>query len=262
MRRYLRLYGVFLDTCFAREAEFRANFWANLITNSGWLLFSVALIKVVYLNTPSIAGWSEAEAMVLTGTHGLVQGLFSIVAFQNLSRLPEQVRLGTLDYVVTKPVSPLFMVSTRYVKLDSLGNALGAAAVILYGVSMAGRVPAPPDLAAYTYLTVCALAIYYGVYLLLMTLSFWFVRVDNLAVLSDVIFHIGRYPVDIFHRWVWSLFVYIVPLAFVACFPARALFGRLGPGFLALGAVFAVLLGAAAVGFWRLGLRSYSSASS
>src|SRR5205823_3976274 len=41
MRRYLRLYRIFWENCFVREAEFRANFWANVATNFGWLFFFV-----------------------------------------------------------------------------------------------------------------------------------------------------------------------------------------------------------------------------
>lgn len=262
MRRYLRLYRVFWETCLAREAEFRANFWANVITNAGWLVFFVAFIKVIYLNTPRIAGWTEAEAMVLTGTFGLVQGLFSIVAYQNLSRLPEMVRLGTLDFVITKPVSSLFLVSTRYVRLEGIGSTAGALLVILYGLWLAGVAPGPGPLAAYLFLCGCGLLIYHGIYTLLMTLSFWLIRIDNLAVLSDMVFHVARYPVDIFRGWAWRLFVYAIPLAFVASFPARALFGKLPLPWLGLGALFAGGLLTASILFWRIGLRAYSSASS
>ena len=262
MHRHLKLYAVFWETCFARESEFRANFWANVVTNTGWLFFEVALIKVIYLNVPRVAGWTEAEAMVLVGTHGCVQGLFAVLAYENLSKLPEQVRLGTLDFVVTKPVSALFLVCARYVKLDAIGGAAGGVFVVFYGLSLGSASPAPQDVLAYLYLCACGLVIYFSFYLLLMTLSFWFIRVDNLAVLSDVIFGVGRYPIDIFRRWVWRLFVYVIPLAYVASFPARALFGRLPGGFLALGAVLAAFFLAAAVAFWRFGLRSYASASS
>jgi len=262
MIRHLRLYRVFLENCFVREAEFRANFWANLVTNAGWLFFFVAFIKVVYLHTPRVAGWTEPEAMVLTGTFGLVQGIFSIVAYQNLSRFPEMIRLGTLDFVITKPVSSLFLVSMRYVKLDSIGSAVGAAVVVGYGLRMGGTLPAAPSVLAYLWMAACALVIYFSVYTLLMTLAFWLVRVENLAVLSDVVFQAGRYPVDIFHGWVWRLFVYAIPLAFVASFPARALFGKLEPGWMVLGTALAAGLFIASLLFWRVGVRSYASASS
>jgi len=260
--RHLRLYRVFWENCLAREMEFRANFWANVVTNTGWLFFFVAFMKVIYLNTQRVAGWTEGEALVLTGTYGVVQGLFGIVAYQNLSRLPELIRLGTLDFVITKPVNAQFLVSTRYVKLDSVGNLIGAAVVIFYGLSVAEIAVTPAGFLAYLYLLVCGLAIYYGFYLLVMTLAFWFIRVENLAVLSDMVFHIGRYPMDIFQGWARLTFIYVIPLAFIASFPARALFGKLEPHFLGVGALLAVALLAASAAFWKVGVRSYSSASS
>lgn len=262
MGRYWRLYRIFWETCLAREAEFRASFWANAITNAGWLFFFVASIKVIYLNTPRIAGWNEAEAMVLTGTFGVIQGIFGVVAHRNLSRLPEMVRLGTLDFVVTKPVNSLFMVSTRYINLEGVGSTAGGVLVVLHGLSLAGRSPALPHLAAYLFLAGCGLVIYYGVYALLMTLSFWLIRIENLAVLSDTLFDMARYPADIYRGWVWRLFVYVIPLALVASFPTQALFGRLAPEWLLLAPGLAALFFVAALAFWRTGIRAYSSASS
>jgi ABC-2 type transport system permease protein len=262
MRRYLRLYRVFWENCFAREAEFRANFWANVLANAGWLVFFVAFIKVVYRSTSAIAGWSEGEALALTGTFGVVQGIFQIFAYQNLSRLPELVRLGTLDFILIKPVDSQFFVSSRYVKLDSIGNLFGACFVVLYGVSAARTPVTPGAVAAYGAMVLCALAIFYGIYMLLMTLSIWFIRLDNLAVLADMIFHVARYPSDIFAGWPKLLFTYVVPIAFLATLPARALFGRLPP----VEIIAAALLGAALLAFsalfWRFALRFYSSASS
>ena len=66
MRRYLRLYRIFWENCFVREAEFRANFWANVATNFGWLFFFVAFIGVFYSQTRAIAGWTEGETLALT----------------------------------------------------------------------------------------------------------------------------------------------------------------------------------------------------
>ncbi|MFN3652558.1 MAG: ABC transporter permease [Armatimonadota bacterium] len=262
MLRYLRLYRIFWENCLAREAEFRANFWANLVANAGWLLFFVLLIKILFRNTEAVAGWTEAEMLSLTGTFGLIHGVFGVVAYQNLSRLPEQIRLGTFDFVVTRPVDSLFFVATRYVRLEGIGTTVGSLLLLLYSTgSLAARIT-PGTVLAYLFLCLCALVIYFSVYTLLMTLAFWFIRIENLWVLADVVFQVARYPIDIFRDWVRSLFIYVIPLAFVASFPARALVGELPLPWLAVAAGFAVGLFALAVAFWRFALRSYSSASS
>lgn len=261
MRRYLRLYRVFMENCLARESEFRANFWASVITNTGWLFFFVAFIKVVFLNTNAIAGWSEAEALTLTGSFGLVQGLFSLTAYENLARIPELVRLGTLDFVLIRPVSSQFLVSARYVKLDAVGNVLGALIVIAYGASQAGGV-SPAGLLAYVLMLACALAIYYGIYMLLMTLAIWLVRIENLPILADMVFHVARYPTQIFGGWPRLIFTYIIPLAYLATYPTRALLGGLPLPAICVAGLLAVVLVSCSIGFWRFALRHYTSASS
>jgi ABC-2 type transport system permease protein len=120
----------------------------------------------------------------------------------------------------------------------------------------------PVGVLAYLYLLLCGLLIYYGIYMLVMTLSFWLVHVENLAVLCDVVFHASRYPIDIFRGIAWRIAVYVVPLAFIASFPVRALFGKLEPGWLVWGTILAIALPFASTLFWRFGLRHYGSASS
>ena len=262
MRRYLRLYRIFWENCFVREAEFRANFWANVATNFGWLFFFVAFIGVFYSQTTAIAGWTEGETLALTGTFGVVQGLFQIVAYQNLTQLPQQVRLGTLDFAIIRPVDSQFFVSTRYVKLDSIGNVIGSAFVVVYGAMTAPHSVTPLNVAAYVALDLCAIVIFYGIYFILMTLSLWFVRLDNLSVLADMVFVVGRYPVQIFNGWARLLFTYVIPLAFLATFPTQALFGKFSGWELGAGALLACVSLAASIAFWRFALRFYSSASS
>jgi len=55
---------------------------------------------------------------------------------------------------------------------------------------------------------------------------------------------------------------FIIPIAFLTTFPAAALIGLLDPLYLLLAPMMAGLLLLAARAFWRVGLRSYTSASS
>jgi ABC-2 type transport system permease protein len=122
------------------------------------------------------------------------------------------------------------------------------------------------DGAAFAIMMICALGLLYAITLIMMTFSFWLIRLDNLMVLGDTVFGIARTPIDIFAKlgpaavYVLS---YVIPLAFLAALPVKELFG--------VGAVWpvvaqAILLAAAflaaATLFWRYATRVYSSASS
>ena len=265
MRRHLRLYRAFWRNCLRQAVEFRANFWANLLTNVGWLFSLVLFMKLIYLNTRSVAGWSEGEMFLLVGTYSVMLGIADTLFYRNLSELPNQIRLGTMDFTLLRPVNSQFFVSLRFVALDGLGQLVGAAAMLAYGLA---RLPAPPSLphlAAYLFLLGCGVVLFYAISLSVMTLSFWLVRLDNLFVALDTVFGLARTPTDVFRafgRAAPFLLTYVLPLAFLATVPVRALSGALSAPLLVAGPGLALAFLAASVLFWRFATRAYSSASS
>ncbi len=103
--------------------------------------------------------------------------------------------------------------------------------------------------------------IIYSFWLILATLSFWFVRVENILVIFQSMYEAGRWPVSLYPGWLRFGLTFIVPVAFATTVPAEALTGRLSWETL-LGAVaLAAVLLLVSRGFWRLGLRHYSGAS-
>jgi ABC-2 type transport system permease protein len=103
--------------------------------------------------------------------------------------------------------------------------------------------------------------IVYSFWLILASLSFWLVRVENLLEIFNSVYQAGRWPVSLYPGWLRFGLTFIVPVAFAVSVPAEALTGRLGLSTL-LGALgLALLLAGAARLIWRLGLRHYSGAS-
>jgi ABC-2 type transport system permease protein len=100
----------------------------------------------------------------------------------------------------------------------------------------------------------------YAIWIALMSMAFWFVSVENLAVLFDAVFEAARYPVSAYPGALRFLFVYLIPIAWTTTIPASALTGRLAPGF----ALAALAVGGAALALtrllWRNALRRYTSA--
>ena len=128
--------------------------------------------------------------------------------------------------------------------LVRLGQSIGAAqAAGFVGMLLAGAV------------------IVYSFWLILASLSFWLVRVENLLEIFQSMYQAGRWPVSLYPGWLRFGLTFIVPVAFAVSIPAEALTGRLN-GITLLGAFgLAILLTVIARLIWRLGLRHYSGAS-
>lgn len=261
MRRYARIYRVFASTSIVREMEFRANFFAKVLQSGSYLLFFVLIVLVIYHNTDSVAGWGRGDAFILSATVFLIEGTASLM-FRGLMEIPEQVRRGTLDFVITKPIDSQFWVSTRKFHFDQIGIVISGVVLAFFGAAQSGLTPGPDQILAYLLLLMTALAIYYSFVLVLMTTGIWLVRVDNLWVLADNVTTVARYPLDIYALGLQRIFVFFVPLAFLGTVPVRQLTQGADWGMVALGLGWAGVALIVSRGFWRFALRFYTSASS
>jgi ABC-2 type transport system permease protein len=102
----------------------------------------------------------------------------------------------------------------------------------------------------------------YGFWLILATLAFWLVRVENILVIFQSVYEAARWPVGIYPPWLRLALTFLIPVAFATSVPASALAGKLSLQALGGAALFAAALFTAARLFWRVGLRQYSGASS
>ena len=261
MGRYWRIYRTFFVTSFARELEFRANFFAKIAQNCVWVFFFIMILLVIYRNTNEVAGWTRSDAMILAASCFVMNALIGAF-FLSLQEIPQQVRQGTLDFVITKPIDTQFWISSRKFNFDALGTLIAGVALVIYGAFSAHLHPSAIQWLSYAALIISSFVIFYAFYLVLMTLGIWLVRVDNLWVLGESVMQIARYPIDIYGLPIQRFFTFVVPLAFVATIPARQLVQGFNGTMVALGVVWAIAAFVLARWFWNFALRHYTSASS
>ena len=260
MRRYLRVYRTFALSSIQREIEFKANFFAKIGQNVVWLGFFMVVLLVVYSRTESVAGWSRGASVVLSATVFLM-GALSTGLFFSLTEIPEQVRKGTLDFVLTRPVDSQFWVSLRRLAPEQAGVALIGFAMVVIGLRLDGLAPSPAQWAAWAGLVLCALALFYSFNLALMTTGVWFVRVDNLFILSETTQQVARYPMDMYGPFLARALTFAVPLGLLGTVPARALVRGVDAGALLAALSWAVAALIFSRLFWRYATRHYGSAS-
>ncbi len=182
--------------------------------------------------------------------------------FMSLMEIPQQVRQGTLDFVISKPIDSQFWISSRKFNFDQVGTLLAGMTMVGVGVVTSGLHPSALQWLAYLGLVASGLCIFYSFNLMLMTLGIWLVRVDNLWVLGESVMQVARYPMDIYGTVVQRVFTFVVPLAFLATMPARQLVKGLDLSTVGLGLLWAAVFVFSARYFWRFALTHYSSASS
>lgn len=261
MRRYASIYRSFFVSSLRRELEFRANFFAKIGQNLMWIFFFLAILFVIYRNTDSVAGWTRGDAYILAATVFLMNALMSAFFF-SLAEIPGHVRLGTLDFVVTKPIDSQFWVSMRKFDFGQIGTLVAGLVMIVVGLLTSHASPSLEQWVAYAILVVAALAIFYSFNLALMTTGIWLVRVDNLWVLGESVMQVARFPLDIYNAPLQRFLTFVVPLGFLSTVPSRQLVRGFDPAMLAWGVFWSIAAVGLSRAFWHFAMRHYTSASS
>jgi ABC-2 type transport system permease protein len=199
--------------------------------------------------------------IALTGVYYLVQGGVNLVFSPSFEKLMEHVRMGTLDFTLLKPANTQFLVSTRHFRLVRLVDFLFGMSVVVVGLVMLGSAVTISSAFAFVLTLACGIACVYALLLTLVTLAFWFVRVDNILAIFWAFTDAGRFPIDLYPGWLRLTLATIVPIGIAVTVPAEAISGRMSletfAGMLA-GTTFSVGF---ASWFWRRGLKSYTGAS-
>jgi ABC-2 type transport system permease protein len=182
--------------------------------------------------------------------------------FMSIMEIPQHVRQGTLDFIVTKPIDSQFWISTRKFNFDKIGTLLAGIAMMVVGLAQTNSHPGFAEWTAFLILLAASLTIYYSVSLMLMTTGIWLVRVDNLWVLTETMTEVARYPIDIYGSGIRGILTFVLPMAFIATIPATQLVKGVNWGMVGLGVVWALVFFILARVFWKFAMRCYTSASS
>ena len=257
----LRLFGAFFRVSVLGETAYRVNFFVQLFQSLLELGTSLAGLAVIFSYTNALGGWQPNEMLALVGVYFLVGGLISLVIQPGMSALIDSVRDGTLDFTLTKPEDAQLLVSIQRVAIWSLLDLLMGAGVLVTALVRLGKAVGFGEAATFTGMLLAGGVIVYSFWLILASLSFWLVRVENLLEIFQSVYQAGRWPISLYPNWLRFGLTFIVPVAFATTIPAEALTGRLGTFALLEALGLAILLFVIARLIWRLGLRRYSGAS-
>lgn len=243
------------------ELAYRVNF----ITQVFQALLSVALalggLAVIFNQTETLAGWHAAELLALVGIYLLVGGLINLVIQPSMQRFMEDIRQGTLDFMLLKPEDAQFLISVRQIEIWKLIDIGLGAGVLLIALVRLGTQLTPLQAVSFGVALLAGGAIVYSFWLILATSAFWFVKTENILVIFQAMYQAGRWPVTIYPVWLQTILTFLVPIAFAVTVPAQALTGRLTGATLLLAVGVAGALFWIARRFWRFGIRFYSGAS-
>jgi ABC-2 type transport system permease protein len=260
MVRYLKVLRLFWGTAIAAEMEYRANFLLSALSSVGNLAGSLFGLSLFYRNGYTFSGWSWQEALIVLGVFTLLQGMSASFLVPNLNRIVKHVQEGTLDFVLLKPISSQFWLSTYTFSPWGLPD-------VLFGLGVIGYAGIQLNLRVEDYIwSLIPLGFgfmsLYSLWFMLGATSIWFVKIYNVTEVLRGLVEAGRYPITAYPASYRFFFSFVVPITVLTTVPAQVMLHRAEWEWVVGSGVLAVVLLCSTHLFWRFALRFYTSASS
>lgn len=227
MGRVPRLVLAYFAQYLKRQMSYRGNFALQTISLLSWAAVNLALIHFLYLQVPAIQGWTYPQVLLIYGVAQTSFGL-SFLCFAALLWLPSRFIVeGQLDRLLVRPLDPFLQLLMEQFSAEDLMLAIVGLVIIGFALNQQGVV-----LHAGTWLMVLGVVftgalVYGGLMTLVASFSFWLKdRVGLLGPLLESSDQVSRYPLTIYPLWLRTLLSSLLPLGFVAFYPAQWFLGR------------------------------------
>ncbi|TCL75111.1 ABC-2 type transport system permease protein [Hydrogenispora ethanolica] len=263
MKKHGYLYGLFLKNSLIAQLEYRANFITGILMECGYLVVKILYVVVFYISGKTVNGLSPDASLLFIGTFVTITGFYAGLFMMNFFELRHQINSGSMDLLITKPVSLQFILTLRRADVGIMAvDILAGLVMVAVGWS---RLKIPFDLVnALGFLGfLCGGAVVgYALFLLPQICSFWFIETSAISEVTDAFWDFNLVPMLVYDRLIQRIGTFVLPIFVVTNFPALFVLGRMNRIYIIWGIAAPFLMLGLTRLFWNYAVRHYTSASS
>jgi len=266
MRFAMTMYCRLLTIRMRAQLQYRISFLLDLTATALSTAMGFGTLALIFQRFDNIAGWTLGEVAFL---YGMIDTAFGTMDMFFSGFDPDtfgpMVQRGEFDQLLLRPVNITLQVLGSDIALRRLGRI--AQGIVILGIALT-LVDVRWTLAKIAYLPVVLaslVAFFGGLFIIGSTTTFWTVqRVEVINIFTYGGTEMMAYPMHIYAKWMRRFFTYVIPAIFLSYYPALYFLDRPDPlrmppfaPFLSPVVGFSIL--AAALAFWRFGIRHYTS---
>jgi ABC-2 type transport system permease protein len=233
------------------------------------MVANVAAVTALWLLAERFDGigpWSKPQILFMLGYATLVRGVLDTLFSYNVMFISRRLGRGQLDHLLVQP-QPLWMslVTEGFTPFSGSANLLPGLILIVLALSRLPAIVSPGWLVLLGIQLIASAVVVLAFSFCWGSLAFWAPRAaeEINSSTSRLLEALKTFPLDGLGWFLQSGMLSIVPVGFLAWYPARSLLGLEPASWrLAVTPLAALLFSALALGCFRLGLRQYGRTGS
>ncbi len=245
----------------------------SFLSSFGYLLgklvrigFFLFFLFSIFKHTDALAGYTLPEAALFFLTFNIVDILAQLF-FRGIYGVRSLIREGDFDYFLIQPTNVLFRVAFHTVDFLDVVTILPVFYITFYVIHQIVQQGSPQTIhpfhiVLYALLTMNGLLIAFAIHITVASLAVLTQELENTIWIYRDLMTLGRFPSDIYDSPMQGILTFIIPVAVMVSFPAKAFLGKLSWVWVAHAFLMSTTSVALSLYFWRFATRRYTSVSS
>lgn len=257
-------YKVWKITAFNALQEAFINRWSNLFFMIGKfirLFMSLLFFFLIRGQVSKFGDYTIDQMLVFYLTYQFIDTLAQVF-FRGVYLFSDQVRTGEFDFLLLKPISPLFRALTGKPDINDVMFIFPSTLLSFYLIS---RLDIHISLFSsfwFLALLLNSFLIITAFHILVLVVGILTTEVDGVIWMYRDLTHLGQFPVNVYLRPLREILFFLIPVGMMITIPSQVLLGLTTSYDLSL--VFTIGISFFIISYllWRWSLKRYSSASS
>lgn len=263
IKKFFYVLWIIIRNSFYKIITYRVGFFAGLITDFCFNITRVVFVEILFMYVKNLGIWNQSHFMIFFGASFLSESIYMFLFYNSHTTISLQINSGNMDFLLTKPMSEMFMLSFMNVNIGSgLSNFVLGIIFIVKGIKGLNLIVTVWHLFTFILFIFCGTMVYFSISLIINLLSFWFVSANNVFGIFMNVTDLYRYPGEIFPKLLTSSITFIIPLQLISIAPAKYLMNSSSIYLIIMEIVYPILLIIVCNIILKRAILSYTSASS
>lgn len=240
------------------------NRWTNVLFLIGKALrvgMSLVFLLLIRENVSRFGSYTTDQMIVFFLTYQIIDSVSQIL-YRGVYQFSQQVRTGEFDFLLMKPVSPLFRALTGKPDINDALFFIPTLGIFLFLINTLSLTISSASILLYLLFLVNGFLIATALHILVLVVGVLTTEVDGVIWMYRDLSRLGQFPISVYGELLRLSLFFIIPIGVMITIPAEILIGETPhlsvASSLSIGIIFFII---SYIG-WRWALRQYSSASS
>jgi len=258
----MNLYAKYIAVHLKSQMQYKTSFFLTIM---GQFLgsFTVHLGLYFMMNRfHSVDHFTLQEVLLCFATVLMAFSLAECFA-RGFDQFPLMISNGEFDRALVRPRGIVFQILAGKVEFSRLGRLTQAILVFSYAIPTSGILWTWDKILTLILMVICGMFVFIGLFLIYAAVSIFTIEgIEFMNVLTDGGCEFGSYPYSIYGEGILKFLTYIIPLALIQYYPLLYLLGIEENPLYMFTPLLALLFLIPCYGFWRFGVRRYTSTGS